>query len=51
MENSNKNKEAKRPVKKIKFSQREINRAIRELSKEVNKKVTTRLFKELIAGK
>lgn len=38
-------------IKKVRFTQREINKAIRELSKEVNKKATRRLFIEILEGK
>lgn len=41
----------KKTIKKVKFTQREINKAIRELSKEVNKKATRRLFIEILEGK
>jgi CBS-domain-containing membrane protein len=51
MENSKSTKSKKTPAQKVRFTQRELNQAIKELSKEVNRKITTRLLKEMIAGK
>jgi hypothetical protein len=51
MENSKSTKSKKTPAQKARFTQRELNQAIKELSKEVNRKITTRLLKEMIAGK
>jgi hypothetical protein len=39
------------PAQNARFTQRELNQAIKELSKEVNRKITIRLLKEMIAGK
>lgn len=39
------------PEQKARFTQRELNLFVKELSKEVNRKITARLLKEMIAGK
>lgn len=47
----NNNQKSNKTVKKVRFTQREINKAVQELSKEVNKKATKRLFIQLINQK
>jgi hypothetical protein len=51
MENSQNNKKKRTVAQKARLSQKEINQAVKELSKEVNRKITTRLLKEMISGK
>lgn len=48
---ADKNKKTKEVINKIKKEKAELDKFIRELSKEINKKAALRAFKEMVVSK